>query len=225
MGARRAGAPIVTDSSPRSPRILDVSPMISPRLGVWPGDVPFSAEWALRIADGANIDLSAIRATVHLGAHADAPRHYQGGAEGIETRSLERYYGPCQVIDAPVARGSRLRPGDLRQPVDAPRVLLRTGSFPDPERWNADFAALSAELVEYLWRSGVHLVGIDTPSIDLQDDKVLESHHAVAERDMAILEGLVLQHVEPGRYTLIALPLKIEGADASPVRAVLVEEA
>jgi len=199
--------------------------MISPRLGVWPGDVPFSADWALRIADGANIDLSAIRATVHLGAHADAPRHYQDGAEGIEARSLERYYGPCQVIDAPVARGARVRPSDLRQPVDAPRVLLRTGSFPDPEHWNADFAALSAELVEYLWRLGVHLVGIDTPSIDPQEDKVLESHHAIAERDMAILEGLVLTHVEPGRYTLIALPLKIEGADASPVRAVLVEEA
>lgn len=207
------------------PRLIDVSPLISPRLGVWPGDQPFAASWSLRIADGANIDLSAIHATVHLGAHADAPRHYADGGEGIEARALELYYGPCQVIDAPVARGARVRPGDLRQAVAARRVLLRTGTFPDPDCWNADFAALSPELVEYLWRQDVHLIGIDTPSIDPQEDKLLESHHAVAARDMAILEGLVLAHVAPGRYTLIALPLRIEGADASPVRAVLVEEA
>lgn len=205
-------------------RILDISPLISPRLGVWPGDVPYSAEWALQIAQGANIDLSAIRATVHLGAHADAPRHYAGGAPGIHARELERYYGPCQVMDAAIGRGERVRPRHLTQPVRAERVLFRTGTFPDPEKWNADFGALSAELIEYLWRSGVHLVGIDTPSIDPQEDKVLESHHAVAARDMAILEGLVLTDVQPGLYTLVALPLKLEGADASPVRAVLLQD-
>lgn len=187
--------------------------------------MPFSAEWALRIADGANIDLSSIRATVHLGAHADAPRHYAAAGAGIHERALELYYGPCQVVDAPVARGARVRPADLRQEPDAPRVLIRTGTFPDPENWNADFAALSAELVEHLHARGVRLVGIDTPSIDPQQDEVLESHHAIAARDMAILEGLVLDGVAPGRYVLIALPLKLDGADASPVRAVLLSEA
>lgn len=205
-------------------RIVDISPLVSPRLGVWPGDVPYAAEWALQIAQGANIDLSAIRATVHLGAHADAPRHYAGGAPGIHARELERYYGPCQLMDAAIGRGERVRPHHLTQPVRAERVLFRTGTFPDPENWNADFGALSAELIEYLWRSGVHLVGIDTPSIDPQEDKVLESHHAVAARDMAILEGLVLTDVQPGLYTLVALPLKLEGADASPVRAVLLQD-
>ncbi len=206
------------------PRLIDISPLISPRLGVWPGDAPYAAEWALRIADGANIDLSAIRATVHLGAHADAPRHYLGGGAGMHERALERYYGPCQVLAAEVGRGERVRPRHLREPVRAERVLIRTGTFPDPERWNADFAALSAELVEYLWRQGAHLVGIDTPSIDPQEDRRLESHAAVAARDMAILEGLALDGVAPGLYTLIALPLKLEDADASPVRAVLLQE-
>jgi arylformamidase len=206
------------------PRIVDISPLVSPRLGVWPGDVPYSAEWALQIAQGANIDLSAIRATVHLGAHADAPRHYAGGAPGIHARELERYYGPCQVMEAAVPRGGRVRPRDLKEAVTAERVLFKTGSFPDPELWNADFAALSAELIEYLWRSGVHLVGIDTPSIDPQEDKVLESHNAIAARDMAILEGLDLTDVQPGLYTLIAFPLKLEHADASPVRAVLIQQ-
>jgi arylformamidase len=206
-----------------APRLLDISPLVSPRLGVWPGDVPYSAEWALKIADGANLDLSSISATVHLGAHADAPRHYQGGAPGIHARELERYYGPCQVMAVEVNRGERVRPRHLKEPVRAERVLFRTGTFPDPERWNADFAALSAELIEYLWRHGVHLAGIDTPSIDPQEDKLLEAHAAVAARDMAILEGLVLAHADPGLYTLIALPLKLEHADASPVRAVLLQ--
>jgi arylformamidase len=76
--------------------------------------------------------------------------------------------------------------------------------------------------VDFLAERGVRLVGIDTPSIDLQEDKVLESHQAVLRADMAILEGVVLDAVDPGIYTLIALPLRIPGADASPVRAVLV---
>ena len=78
--------------------------------------------------------------------------------------------------------------------------------------------------MENLASQGVVLVGIDTPSIDLSQDKLLESHQAVARNDMAILEGIVLDGVAPGNYTLIALPLKIEGADASPVRAVLLDE-
>lgn len=206
-------------------RLIDVSPAVSPRLGVWPGDVPFAAEWSLRIAAGANIDLSSIRTTVHLGAHADAPRHYDAAGPAIHERELALYYGPCQVVDAPVARGARVRPADLRQEIAAPRVLIRTGTFPDPEHWNEDFAGLSAELVEHLHARGVRLVGIDTPSIDPQPDPRLEAHRAVAARDMAILEGLVLAGAAPGRYTLIALPLRLEGADASPVRAALVTEA
>jgi arylformamidase len=70
----------------------------------------------------------------------------------------------------------------------------------------------------------VKLVGIDTPSIDLAEDKILQSHHAVARHDMAILEGIVLDQVKPGMYQLIALPLSIERADATPVRAVLLKE-
>ncbi len=196
---------------------------MSPRIGVFPGDTPYRREELLRIADGAPIDLSTIRTTVHLGAHADAPGHYQQGGAGIHERPLELYLGDCQVVDAPVERGQRVRPQDLTAEIEAPRVLIRTGSFPDPEAWNEDFASLSAELVEDLAARGVRLVGIDTPSIDLQDDKLLESHHAVAAHDLAVLEGLVLSGVRPGRYTLIAFPLKLEGADAAPVRAVLLD--
>jgi arylformamidase len=204
-------------------RLVDISPVLSPRIAVWPGDVAFSREVACTIADGANIDLSAIRTTVHVGAHADAPSHYSLGGVGIAERPLERYYGPCEVVHVTVGRGERVRPEHLPGPVRAPRVLFRTGTFPDPDAFNEDFAALSPELVDALADQGVVLIGIDTPSIDPCHDKVLHTHTAVARRDLAVLEGIVLDHVAPGLYTLVALPLRIEGADASPVRAALVE--
>jgi arylformamidase len=202
--------------------LIDISPLVSPKLAVWPGDVPFSRSVALDIAEGANITLSSITSTVHLGAHTDAPNHYVTAGQDIAARPLERYYGPCEVIRVDVGRGGRIGPEHLRGPVRAPRVLFRTGTFPDPCVFNEDFAALSPELVHELASQGVVLVGIDTPSIDLCHDKVLETHLAVARHDLAILEGILLEHVPAGLYTLIALPLRLEGADDSPVRAVLV---
>jgi arylformamidase len=204
------------------PRIIDISPPITERLAVWPGDAPFRRKVALSIAEGANIDLSAIDTTVHLGAHADAPSHYVAGGDDIARRPLELYYGPCQVVRVEVGRGERVTPAHLRDEVTAPRVLVRTATFPDPTRWNDDFASLSPALIDHLAARGVVLVGIDTPSVDPFDDKVLETHQALARHGMANLEGLVLDHVAPGRYTLIALPLPLVGADASPVRAALV---
>jgi len=202
-------------------RLVDISPLVSPRIAVWPGDTAFSRTVNLSIEGGANLDLSHIRTTVHVGAHADAPSHYVHPGAGIAERSLEPYYGPCLVLDAAAARGTRLGPGVLPAGPLPERILLRTGTFPDPEHWNTDFASLSPALVEAAAARGVTLLGIDTPSIDLFDDAELLSHHAVARHDLCVLEGLVLGHVEPGEYTLIALPLKIEGADASPVRAAL----
>jgi arylformamidase len=205
-------------------RILDISPTLHPGVAVWPGDVPFSRSVALSIADGAHLDLSSITTTVHVGAHTDAPSHYAGGADAIDVRPLELYLGPCQVIAVDVARGARIVPDDVTVSIVAPRVLFRTGTFPDPDAWNDDFASLSPELVAWLHERGVRLVGLDTPSVDPMTSKALESHTAIAARDMAVLEGVVLADVEPGVYTLIALPLKLAGADASPVRAVLLDE-
>ena len=204
--------------------IFDISPVISPRLGVWPGDTGFSREVCMDTQQGDHITLSSIQTTLHLGAHVDAPNHYRADAEAMHERALERYYGPCQVMSVELARGERIRPEHLKEKIDAPRLLFHTNSFPDPENWNSDFNSLSAELVAYLFEEGVRLVGIDTPSVDLEDDKNLESHQAVADRDMAILEGIVLSDIEPGIYTLCAFPLALEGADASPVRAVLIRD-
>ena len=200
----------------------DISPPIHPGSAVWPGDVPFRRDITCAFAGGANLDLSSVTTTVHVGAHADAPSHYAPDGVGIDQRPLETYYGPCQVITVDVARGARVMPHHLRVAVQAPRVLLRTSTFPDPDTFSTDFASLSPELIDHLADAGVVLVGIDTPSVDPFESKALESHNALYRRDLAVLEGVVLDSVNDGLYTLIALPLRLVGADASPVRAVLV---
>ena len=201
--------------------ILDITPAITPALAVWPGDTPASREVLMDLARSDAVTLSTLRATVHLGAHADAPSHYGLGAPSIEAMPLERYVGPCRVIRVAARRGQRIGPevipGDLR----AERVLIATGTYPDPQRWNDDFAALEPSTVDLLRERGARLVGIDTPSVDLKSDAKLLAHGRFLANDMVILEGLVLDGVEPGEYELIALPLRLVGFDASPVRAIL----
>lgn len=173
---------------------------------------------------GDNLALSNLHTTVHLGAHTDAPNHYRKGLKGIDSRDLSIYMGKAQVIRVSVGRDERILPRHIEgKKITASRVLFHTGTFPNPDQWNSDFASLSPELIETLHKQGVMLVGIDTPSIDPENSKALEAHQAIADRDMAILEGIVLDQVPEGIYTLLSLPLKIEGADASPVRAVLVK--
>jgi arylformamidase len=201
--------------------IYDITPPISEALKVWPGDTPVSRQVLLDMARGANITLSTLHATVHLGAHADGPSHYSLGAPGIDARPLDLYLGPCQVIAVRVPRGRRIADSEVTVPIRAERVLFRTGTFPDPTAFNEDFAALEPSLVESLHARGVRLIGIDTPSVDLFDSDDLPAHRAFLENNMAILEGLALSAVPEGVYELIALPLKLVGFDASPVRAVL----
>jgi arylformamidase len=228
--------------SSEAPRIFDISPLISERIGVFPGDQKFERKVALDFAHGHHLRLSSILTTLHLGAHADAPSHYSPSGQSIAERSLALYMGSCLVVRAEVARGERvgmrhlsplwqsycekrLKSHSNQSASKISRVLIATSSFMDPDQWNSDFCSLEPELIREFAECGVKLIGIDTPSVDPQDSKELEAHQVVAENDLAVLEGLVLSHVPEGVYTLIALPLKIESADAAPVRAVLVEGA
>ncbi len=206
-------------------KYYDISPEISEKTAVFPGDHPYSRKVIVNFDQGCRFLLSHISTTVHLGAHADAPNHYRPGAQGIAACDLSRYMGRCQVIEVSLPRSERIRVEHLRGiPIEAKRILFKTRSFPNPEKWSDDFNSLSGGLVRSLASQGVVLIGIDTPSIDPAQDKDLESHNAIAETQVANLEGLVLDQVPPGVYTLLALPLKLKDADASPVRAILLED-
>jgi arylformamidase len=201
--------------------IYDLTPPIHEHLTVWPGDSPPTREVLCDIKTGANITLSTLRTTVHLGAHADAPSHYGLEGPSIEQRGLDYYLGRCQVTRVSVRRGSRVKADDMTDSILAERLLIATGTFPNSSEFNEDFAAISPELVDFLHDQGVITVGIDTPSVDLFDSKDLPAHGRFLAHNMAILEGLVLSDVPAGFYELIALPLPLAGFDASPVRAIL----
>lgn len=204
-------------------RLHDITPTITARLAVWPGDTPASREVLCDLSKGDTITLSTLHSTVHLGAHVDAPSHYGVTGRTIEAQSLTPYLGPCQVVTANVDRAERVTLAHLAAEISQPRALIRTGTYPDPESFNEDFAALAPELIETFASGAGVLIGLDTPSVDLFDSKDLPSHQAALRRDIALLEGVTLTGVPDGVYELIALPLKLAGFDASPVRAVLRE--
>ncbi len=223
-------------------RMWDLSPRIDAELKVWPGDTPPSREVLCELEKGASVTLSTLRATVHLGSHVDGASHYAKGAPGVEAWEIERFVGPCHVVEAKGERGKRVGVSDVIPISDVgcrmsdvkggeaervldwirhPRVLIKTGTYPDCRTFNEDFAGLEPSLIDALAARGVKLIGVDTPSVDSFSSKDLPAHAACYRGGIAILEGLVLRDVPPGEYELIALPLKLAGFDASPVRAVL----
>lgn len=201
--------------------LYDISPLLTPGTPVWPGDTPLSRKWSCELAKGDNVNLSTLTTTPHLGAHADAPLHSEDGRSGIAEVSLDPYLGPCRVIelDAP----SLIVPHDLEDHdlTAVTRVLFKTGSVLDQGIFPEQFAAIAPATIERLADLGVRMVGIDTPSVDPIDSTSLDAHHALNRHGMANLEGLDLDAVPPGDYELVALPLRLQGFDASPVRAVL----
>ncbi|MBP5991898.1 MAG: arylformamidase [Piscinibacter sp.] len=208
-------------SQPR--RLWDISPVLGPATPPFPGDQAYEQRWTARIAPGCPVNLSAITLSPHLGAHADAPLHYADGAPAIGEVSLEPYLGPCRVIHG-IGRGPLVKPEHLAHALEKlpPRVLVRTCQRA-PTAWSEDFTAFAPETIALLAARGVKLVGIDSQSVDPATSKTLDSHHLLLEHDLRVLENLVLDEVPEGDYELIALPLKLAHACASPVRAILRE--
>jgi arylformamidase len=200
--------------------IWDISPFISPDTPTFPGDTAYSQRWVAQIGPASPVNVSAITMSPHVGAHADAPLHY-GDAEAIGSIALDPFLGRCRVVHA-IDRGALITPAHLSHATGdlPPRVLVRT-CVRAPTRWPSAFSAFAPETIGWLAGLGVRLVGIDSPSVDPADSKTLDSHQQLLAHDMRVLENLVLDDVGPGDYELIALPLKLMLADASPVRAVL----
>jgi arylformamidase len=203
-------------------QIWDISPPIFAGSPVFPGDTPYSQCWNAEIGPQCPVNVSAFTMSPHVGAHADAPLHYSVNGQSAGHMALEPFLGPCRVIHA-MHGGPLIRIQDLEPFMDGapPRILVRTARRAQIQRWDSAFSAYAPEAVEYLAQCGVQLIGLDTPSIDPADSKVLASHQTIRKHDIRVLENLVLDEVEPGDYELIALPLSLISADASPVRAIL----
>lgn len=192
---------------------------------MFPGDTPYQQRWAATISPGCPVNVSEIKLSPHVGAHADAPLHYDPDGQTIGHVDLTPFLGPCRVIHA-IDKGPLIEWEHIAHAVDSDlpqRVLVRTYTAMPVDRWDPQLAAYAPATVERLAAMGVKLIGIDTASIDPADSKTLESHQRIRRLDLRVLENLVLDDVPEGDYELIALPLKLVSADASPVRAVLRE--
>ncbi|HRN74642.1 arylformamidase [Ottowia sp.] len=202
--------------------LWDISPPVHAGAPVFPGDTAYTQRWSARIGPGCPVNVSAITLSPHVGAHADAPLHYDPQGAAIGALELAPYLGRCRVIHAIGVRPLLLWE-HLAHAADAlpPRVLVRTYERMPVDAWDPALAGFAPETVERLADAGVRLIGIDSASIDPADSKQLPSHQVIRRRDLRVLENLVLDDVPEGDYELIALPLKLTAADASPVRAVL----
>jgi arylformamidase len=202
--------------------IVDISQEVSAATAVWPGDTPFATRRVMSIAAGCSCNVGTVTMSLHTGTHADAPVHYLEGDLGAGEVDLEPYLGPARVVEVNPKGAIGVQDLEGRYLHGAERVLLKTGTAPDATIFPLDFASLSPEAATFLADLGVRLVGIDTPSVDSFDSKTLPTHKVLRARRVAVLENLNLSDIESGDYQLIALPLRLKGLDASPVRAVLI---
>lgn len=203
--------------------MIDITRTLRPGIAVWPGDQEYTPRWTARIEDGSSVNVGAVTLSTHTGTHADAPLHYEAGGAPIESIPLDHFVGDAWVVEIP-EDADFIRPAHVEDvPFDRfRRVLFRTrSSRVADDVWAPDFTAFDPETVEYLARHGVVLVGTDAPSVDPADSTVLPAHHALARCGIVNLENLLLRDVAPGGYRLAALPLKLAGLDAAPVRAIL----
>jgi arylformamidase len=202
--------------------LIDISPPIDTATPIWPGDTPVRVDRVWRMEAGSPVNVARLTLSPHTGVHADAPLHYDMNGALIGSVELDTYLGACRVIHC-VGAAPLVTPEHVAEFLDGvpSRVILRTYEVAPLEAWDQDFCAVAPETIDLLASHGVKLIGIDTPSLDPQESKTMDSHQRIRVNGMAILEGLVLDAVAPGDYELIALPLKFSTLDASPVRAVL----
>jgi arylformamidase len=202
--------------------LYDVSVAVRVGTPEWPGDAPFGCGWTARIGDGASVNLSSTSGSPHVGTHADAPLHVHDGWPASDALPLAAFLGEALVLDV-----SGAGPGPLSLAADDPRLagverlLLRTGRTIAAGRFPDGWPVLTATVAAALAQRGVRLVGVDSPSVDERESKSLEVHRALFARGACVLENLDLREVPEGRYELIALPQRLVGLDAAPVRAIL----
>lgn len=200
---------------------IDISQPLTNDMAHFPGDTPFDYELTYTKQQTGSVNVGQITGSVHTGTHIDAPFHYDSGGKTVDQLDINLYIGEAVVLDVSHTEkitAETLQPFELH---GAARVLLHTSLPNDPKRFPGQMPELDPSAAAFLHEHGVRLIGVDLPSVDPPESKNLTAHHALYDKNIFILENLLLDHVEPGRYELVALPLSIHGADGSPVRAVL----
>jgi len=201
--------------------LIDITHPLSRATAPWPGDTQFNFEFVQRMRDGASCNVGRFTSGIHSGTHMDAPLHYNDTGAPIDRVDLDILIGPAHVF---LAQDRAILTREIFAGLDGratPRVLVRTNHCDDKTQFPARIPTLAPDVPAWLGAQGVRLIGLDLPSVDQTDDPTMQIHRRLEAADILILENLDLRAAEPGVYELIALPLKIAGAEGSPIRAVL----
>ncbi|RXT13487.1 arylformamidase [Ammoniphilus sp. CFH 90114] len=201
--------------------LLDISQRLHSDVPVWPGDTPFTFQLTWTKEQSGSVNVGQINMSTHTGTHIDAPFHFDSHGAKVIDLDLDLYVGPAKLIHISQKESigaAELASFDLE---GVKRLLIRTDSWEDPTRFPTEFTFLRPDIGPFLAEKGIRLIGLDVPSVDPMTSKELGAHHALLKNQIHILEGAVLRGIDEGNYELIALPLPLEEADGSPVRAVL----
>lgn len=201
--------------------LIDITHPLSNATAPWPGDTQFHFEFVCRLKTGSSCNVGRFTSGIHSGTHMDAPLHYNDAGVSIDQLDLDLLLGPARVFlaqNTPTITREHFAGLDGRA---TPRVLVRTNHCDDKTKFPARIPTLAPDMPGWLGAQGVKLIGLDLPSVDQIDDPSMQVHHRLDAANILILENLDLRAAEPGVYELIALPLKLAGAEGSPIRAVL----
>lgn len=202
---------------------IDISRTLQNGMICWPGDLGFHCRRVAEIDGPSGCQLSELHTSAHIGTHIDAPMHYVPGGLDVAELSLRTLCGPASVVDVQARRD--VTAGDLDRagiPL-GDRVLLHTvnGALWEKSAFDKRFFAIGPDAAQWLVDHKVPLVGIDYLSVDAFHIKDAAVHRMLLGVGVAIAENLDLSHVEPGRYELVALPLKIAACEAGPARIII----
>jgi arylformamidase len=204
--------------------IIDITTPLDHTTPSYDGDPVFTRTVLAGIAeDGSGYNLSSIAMSAHSGTHIDAPAHFLPDGKTIDQLPADRWVSPAVVIDLPAQgniEAAQLEQCDIRS---GDAVLLRANAERAADAGADDFSSLTQGAADLLVARNIHLVGIDALSIEPYHDADFPVHKTLLGREILIVEGLRLAHVRPGRYTLIAAPLRITGGDGAPARALLMD--
>jgi arylformamidase len=208
--------------------IYDVSVTLSPDLPVWPRDAQIEFERTSDMAAGAKANVTRISLSAHAGTHLDAPLHFIGDGEDVTTLDLETLIGPAQLVEATdvdVIDATVL--DSLSIPTGIERLLIKTRNsqlWSEAEStFHTDFVAVAESGAVWLVEHGIRLVGVDYLSVAPYGHSA-RTHVILLQAGVIPVEGLNLSTVQPGRYQLICLPLKLAGCEGAPARVVLVSD-
>ncbi|EDL65245.1 arylformamidase [Bacillus sp. SG-1] len=204
-------------------KLIDIAQKLNNNTPVWPGDTPFNFSLNWSKEDTGSVNVGNINFSAHTGTHIDAPYHFDEDGKKVADLPLDSFFGNALVVEISEKESigaEDLEDLDLR---DVTQLLIRTNSWEDKSVFPSQITYLQENIGPFLKKNGIKLIGVDVPSVDPLDSKELKAHHSLQENGIGILEGIVLDGVEPKTYELAAFPLPLEEADGCPVRAVLID--